>query len=83
MEAAGVAGDRQDEGQGVEVDHVISHIEELCIQTCRDTGPQPEVSTLKKWTDRKRQTSMEEGNSVVCARFPLQGERAHTTSVST
>lgn len=48
MEAAGVAGDGQDEGQGVEVDHVVAHVEELRIQTCRDAAAQPEVSTLER-----------------------------------
>lgn len=51
VEAAGVAGDGQDKGQGVEVDHVVAHIEELRIQTCRDTETQPEVSSLEKRAD--------------------------------
>lgn len=51
MEAAGVAGDGQDEGQGVEVDHVVSYVEELCIQACSDTDAQPEVSMLGRRAD--------------------------------
>lgn len=36
VEAAGVTRDRQYKGQGVEVHHIVAHIEELCVQTCRE-----------------------------------------------
>lgn len=66
MEAAGVTRDRQDKGQGVEVDHIVTHIEELRIQTCRDerhslTLANSESRQIKRKIKRKReQTNIEE-----------------------
>lgn len=37
MQTVGITGHRQDEGQGIMVYHIIPHIVQLGINTCRET----------------------------------------------
>lgn len=48
VEAVGVAGDRQDEGEGIVIHHVVSHVEELCVQTWRNRAEEFEVYTPRR-----------------------------------
>lgn len=48
VEAAGVAGDRQDEGEGIVIHHVVSHVEELRVQTWRSRAEELEVYKLRR-----------------------------------
>lgn len=48
VEAVGVAGDRQDEGEGVVIHHVVSHVEELRVQTWRNRARELEVYKLRR-----------------------------------